>query len=392
MPAVDARGLVKRFETTVALDGVDLLVGEGEVHGLLGPNGAGKTTLLRLLFGLIVPDAGTIELFGRRLAGPGQLPLDGVAGFVEDPTFYPYLSGRANLELLAELDGRSAADRVEPVLEQVGLAERGGDRVSGYSTGMRQRLGIASALLRSPQLLLLDEPTSGLDPAGAREIRALVRELCSEGVGVLVSSHQIGEIEDVCDGFTVLRRGKMVWHGTAAQLRDAGAIVEDIELPDYAIFSAVGRVIMMAEAFAIHEADVQSRLLDYGEITAGRFVLGAAITAADLIHAQRARRELTDAVNAALTRYDALLMLSALDTAPRFDQPSDALSPASPIQTIPFNVTGHPAMSVPIGLGANGLPIGMQVAGRAFDEAMVFRIGHAVEKLSCWETVALPGG
>ena len=148
MPAVDARGLVKRFETTVALDGVDLLVGEGEVHGLLGPNGAGKTTLLRLLFGLIVPDAGTIELFGRRLAGPGPLPLDGVAGFVENPTFYPYLSGRANLELLAELDGRSAADRVEPVLEQVGLAERGGDRVSGYSTGMRQRLGIASALLR----------------------------------------------------------------------------------------------------------------------------------------------------------------------------------------------------------------------------------------------------
>jgi aspartyl-tRNA(Asn)/glutamyl-tRNA(Gln) amidotransferase subunit A len=179
---------------------------------------------------------------------------------------------------------------------------------------------------------------------------------------------------------------------TAAQLRDAGAIVEDIELPDYALFSAVGRVIMMAEAFAIHEADVQSRLLDYGEITAGRFVLGAAITAADLIHAQRARRELTDAVNAALTRYDALLMLSALDTAPRFDQPSDALSSASPIQTIPFNVTGHPAMSVPIGLGANGLPIGVQIAGRAFDEAMVFRIGRAVEKLSCWETVALPGG
>ena len=179
---------------------------------------------------------------------------------------------------------------------------------------------------------------------------------------------------------------------TAAQLRAAGAVVEDIELPDYALFSAVGRVIMMAEAFAIHEADMQTRLLDYGEITAGRFVLGAAITAADFIHALRARRELTDAVNAALTRYDALLTPSALSTAPRFDQPTDALSSASPIQTIPFNVTGHPAMSVPIGLGADGLPIGVQIVGRAFDEPMVFRDrsrgGAAVrlgERSSCQE-------
>ena len=179
---------------------------------------------------------------------------------------------------------------------------------------------------------------------------------------------------------------------TAAQLREAGAIVEDIELPDYALFSAAGRVIMMAEAYAIHEADMQSRLLDYGEITAGRFILGAAVTAADFIHALRARRELTDAVNASLSRYDALLTLSALSTAPRFDQPTDSLSSASPIQTIPFNVTGHPAMGVPTGLGASGLPIGVQIVGRPFDEAMVFRIGRAVEELSGWERVTLPGG
>ena len=178
----------------------------------------------------------------------------------------------------------------------------------------------------------------------------------------------------------------------AGKLRQAGATVEDIELPDYALFSAAGRVIMMAEAFAIHEADMKTRLLDYGEITAGRFILGAAITAADFVHALRARRELTDAVNAALSRYDSLLTLAALATAPRFDQPTDALSSASPIQTIPFNVTGHPSMSVPTGLGASGLPIGVMLTGRPFDEAMVFRIGRAVEKLSGWESVPLPGG
>jgi len=178
---------------------------------------------------------------------------------------------------------------------------------------------------------------------------------------------------------------------TAERLRAAGAVVEDIALPDYALFAAVGRIIMMAEAFAIHEADMQTRLLDYGEITANRFVLGAAITAADFIHALRARRELTDAVNEALSRCDALLTASALTTAPRFDAPMDALSSASPIQTIPFNVTGHPAMSVPVGLGANGLPIGVQIVGRAFDEATVFRVGRAVEKLSGWEGVKLPG-
>lgn len=178
----------------------------------------------------------------------------------------------------------------------------------------------------------------------------------------------------------------------AAALRAAGAVVEDIELPDYALFSATGRVIMMAEAFAIHEAGMRTRLFDYGEITAGRFILGAAITAADFVHALRARRELTDAVNAALSHYDALLTLSALDTAPRFDQPTDPTSSASPIQTIPFNVTGHPAMSVPTRLGASGLPIGVQITGRPFDEAMVFRIGRSVEKLSGWEGVSLPGG
>jgi ABC-2 type transport system ATP-binding protein len=219
--AVRASGVVKRFETACAVDGVDLVVREGEVHGLLGPNGAGKTTLLRLLFGLLSADAGEIELLGRPLGAPDAARLDGVAGFVEDPAFYPYLSGRVNLELLAELDRSSEAHaRVEEVLEQVGLAGRADDRVSGYSTGMRQRLGIAAALLRSPALLLLDEPTSGLDPAGVRDVATLLRRLAAEGTAVLLSSHLIGEIEDVCHSYTVLRRGRVVWSGSAAELRE----------------------------------------------------------------------------------------------------------------------------------------------------------------------------
>ena len=177
---------------------------------------------------------------------------------------------------------------------------------------------------------------------------------------------------------------------TVAQLRAAGAIVEDIKLPDYALFGAAGRVIMMAEAYAIHEENMRSRLLDYGEITANRFVLGATVTAADYLAALRVRREVTDAVNAALGRYDALLCLSALATAPRFDAPVDALSSGAPMQTIPFNVTGHPAISVPVGLDSDGLPTGVQIVGRAFDEATVFRVGRAVEVLSGWESVTLP--
>lgn len=177
---------------------------------------------------------------------------------------------------------------------------------------------------------------------------------------------------------------------TAHQLRAAGATVEDVALPDYALFAAAGRVIMMAEAYAIHAADMRARLTDYALITANRFVLGAAITAGDYINALRARRELTDAVNAALSRYDVLLTASALCTAPRFDATVDAMSSASPMQTIPFNVTGHPAMSVPVGIASDGLPIGVQIVGRPFDEAMVFRACRAVEVLSAWEKVALP--
>jgi aspartyl-tRNA(Asn)/glutamyl-tRNA(Gln) amidotransferase subunit A len=177
---------------------------------------------------------------------------------------------------------------------------------------------------------------------------------------------------------------------TANALRDAGAVVEDVALPDFALFAICGRVIMLAEAFAIHEADMRERPLDFGAITFQRFILGATMTAADLFQALRVRRELAEAVNAALDRCDVLLAASALAPAPRFDTPADPRSLMSPVQTMPFNVTGHPALSVPIGLAANGLPIGLQIVGRPFDEATVLRAGRAVEILSGWEKIPLP--
>ncbi len=215
--AARIRGLTKRYGDQVALDGVDLELAPGELRGLLGLNGAGKTTLLRTLFGLVEADAGSIELLGRRTSVGRRPALSGIAGFVEDPRFYPYLSGRANLEILAELDDGGAAG-IEEALSRVGLGQRAADRVGSYSTGMRQRLGIAAALLRDPRLLLLDEPTSGLDPAGTRDVSRLLRELSARGVAVILSSHLIGELETLCDSYTVLRAGRVIWDGPATRL------------------------------------------------------------------------------------------------------------------------------------------------------------------------------
>jgi ABC-2 type transport system ATP-binding protein len=202
---------------------VDLTVHAGDVYGYLGPNGAGKTTCLRMMLGLIRPTAGTVRLFGRDPLQTVQA-LDDVAGFVEAPTFYPYLSGRRNLELLAAFDGNDAADRIDMALETVELTDRARDKIGGYSHGMRQRIGIAAALLRDPKLLLLDEPATGLDPAGMRDMRLLIRRLADDGMTVLLSSHLLAEVEELCNRVAIVRTGKIVYEGAIADLkRGAGA-------------------------------------------------------------------------------------------------------------------------------------------------------------------------
>ncbi len=222
-PPVEVRGLVKRYGELEAVAGVDLTVHAGDVYGYLGPNGAGKTTCLRMMLGLIRPTSGTVRLFGRDPQETVQA-LDDVAGFVEAPTFYPYLSGRRNLELLAAFDGGGASDRIDQALETVELTDRARDRIGGYSHGMRQRIGIAAALLRDPKLLLLDEPATGLDPAGMRDMRVLIRRLADQGMTVLLSSHLLAEVEELCNRVAIVRTGKIVYEGAIADLkRGAGA-------------------------------------------------------------------------------------------------------------------------------------------------------------------------
>jgi ABC-2 type transport system ATP-binding protein len=230
-PPLEVRGLVKRYGDLTAVAGVDVTVRAGDVYGYLGPNGAGKTTSLRMMLGLIRPTAGTVRVFGR---DPLQSisALEGVAGFVEAPTFYPYLTGRRNLELLAAFDGGAAGSRIDEALDTVELSGRAGDRVGGYSHGMRQRLGIAAALLRNPRLLLLDEPTTGLDPAGMRDMRLLVKQLAAQGITIVLSSHLLAEVEEVCNRVAIVQRGKIVYEGQIAELKRAAGMTYRLSTTD----------------------------------------------------------------------------------------------------------------------------------------------------------------
>ncbi|MEA2550842.1 MAG: type transport system ATP-binding protein [Actinomycetota bacterium] len=230
--AIEARGLVKDFGEVRAIDHLELRVEAGAIHGLVGPNGAGKTTLLRILFGLVRPDDGEIFVLGRELDATEAEPMREVGGFVEEPRFYPYLTARRNLELMADLDG-GGRERIDQVLELVRLDDRADRKVGGFSSGMRQRLGLAASLLRRPRLLLLDEPTVGLDPIGVREMLHLVRTLAGDGVTIVISSHNMTELEGVCDAVTVIADGTAVWQGSMDRLRaESPAPAHRIETSD----------------------------------------------------------------------------------------------------------------------------------------------------------------
>ncbi|MEU6348108.1 ABC transporter ATP-binding protein [Streptomyces sp. NPDC047072] len=216
--AVRARGITKCFGDVVALDGVDLEVTQGRIHGLAGPNGAGKTTLLGLLLGLAVADTGRLEILGTPVGRAFAAP-DGVAGFVDGPGLYPSLTARQNLAALARLRGRAtSAKGIDDALHQVGLTSVADEKARGFSLGMRQRLGLAAALLTQPRLLVLDEPSNGLDPAGKRHVHGVLGRLAAQGTSVVVSSHRMDDLEALCSEVTILATGRVVFSGPLGKL------------------------------------------------------------------------------------------------------------------------------------------------------------------------------
>ena len=224
--AITTTGLTKRFGDVAAVDGIALDVPRGSVFGFLGPNGSGKTTTIRMLLGLIVPSSGTWSLLGEAMPAAAAATLGRVGALIEGPAFYPWLSGHDNLARIdaAGADGRRSTrpERVETALSRVGLSAAAAKKYKAYSLGMRQRLGLASALMRPRDLLVLDEPTNGMDPQGTREIRTLIRELALDGTTVFLSSHLLSEIEQVCTHAAVMANGRLLAQGTLRDLRAAG--------------------------------------------------------------------------------------------------------------------------------------------------------------------------
>lgn len=215
-PAVRARGISKSFGDIVALDSIDLDIAAGQIHGLVGPNGAGKTTLLGLLLGLAIADSGDLEILGAAV-GRSLLVPDGVAGFVDGPGLYPALTPRQNLAALAKLRGSGIGD-IDQTLDRVGLSGVADDRIRGFSLGMRQRLGLAAALLTRPRLLVLDEPANGLDPAGTRDVHRVLTTLAANGTAVVLSSHRMDDLAALCHEVTILDTGRLVFSGPVGKL------------------------------------------------------------------------------------------------------------------------------------------------------------------------------
>lgn len=230
--AVETHGLTKRFGENVAVNGVELLVPRGSAFGYLGPNGAGKTTLIRVLLGLTHADAGTMSLLGYPVPKQRPAALARVGAIVDEPRFHGHLSGRQNLQILAAAREPAAKSRIEPSLERVGILHRADDRVSKYSMGMRQRLGVAACLLGDPELLILDEPMNGLDPAGMQDMRSMILSLVAEGRTVVLSSHLLDEVERTCDAVAIVDRGNVIRQGPISELLAGSSLTVEVDCSD----------------------------------------------------------------------------------------------------------------------------------------------------------------
>jgi ABC-2 type transport system ATP-binding protein len=230
--AVETHGLTKRFGENVAVNGVELLVPRGCAFGYLGPNGAGKTTLIRVLLGLTSADAGTMSLLGHSVPRHRAAALARVGAIVDEPRFHGHLTGRQNLQILAAAREPAAKERIGASLERVGMLQRADDKVSKYSMGMRQRLGVAACLIGDPQLLILDEPMNGLDPAGMQDMRDMILSLVAEGRTVVLSSHLLDEVERTCDAVAIVDRGNVIRQGAIADLLAGSSLVLEIECSD----------------------------------------------------------------------------------------------------------------------------------------------------------------
>lgn len=225
-PVLICEGLTKKFGNFTAVNDLSITVKQGEVVGFLGPNGAGKSTTVGMVLGLIAPTSGSITIMGTELAGHQGVVADNVGAIIENPAFYPYLSGRDNLRAHARMVGGVPDSRVDDMLKLVNLHDRGKDKYKSYSLGMKQRLGIASTLLTDPALVILDEPTNGLDPAGQREIREIIPRLAQDGHGVLLASHMLHEVEQVSDRVAIVRRGELITESSVDDLLKRGGYIE----------------------------------------------------------------------------------------------------------------------------------------------------------------------
>ncbi len=248
------RGLTKRFGSTVAVDNLDLTIRRGEVLGFLGPNGSGKSTTVSMVLGLVTPTDGSIHIMGQSLADDPSLVSRHVGAIIENPAFYPYLTGRDNLRAQAQMVGGVPESRIDELLKLVNMEERAGSKYKTFSLGMKQRIGIASTLLTNPALVILDEPTNGLDPAGQREIRSIIPRLAEQGHSVLLASHLLHEVEQVSDQVVIIRRGRKLTEGSVSDLlRREGQYEIQIETHDLEAAAVVLRQVDGVESVTVRE-------------------------------------------------------------------------------------------------------------------------------------------